>query len=608
MKKNLKKLLSLLTALTILFTMAGIPAMAEEVTVDFTAVTNIAYGKTVKNTYVSYGHYNVWYSGTTPAVCSDGDIATRASANGGSSGNKTRFTLDLGAVYQISEISLYQGPEARGVNIYTSIESPFAQNKDDEAFAALVTQVGDGTIAAVATTVNGTVCAVNTASSLDVTAQYITFEYPSKYAFTPSEIYVKGTEVTGEVTPDYDALVAADKAALDLGDTSAVTENLTLPTVGSVKNSTITWATNDASVITNTGVITRAAEDKTTTLTATITNGTATDTKTFTVTVAKTESEPEQPGTGGGTEPEVPTGTAVDFTAATNVAYQKTITPKAGRDYYATSSTKPSATSQLATDGDISTWHMAAGRTKLSWGDTVGCEFSMNLGGNKKITSIDLYVQVEGIYTDPGNTGNLRVFPSETINVYGGADATTGTLIGTMTKPADADDYKSITAGGKTMDMYVYHIDFPADAEYSTITFENGTKYNWAYNEIYVTGTEGTTGGGTTEPEEPEIPGIPDGTIDFTAANNIAYGKTLTHINGHYYSSGLAPAATRQFATDGNMNTWHAGYGKVSGQTVGVSFYIDLGKEYELGEVALFVNPAGRGYKVYKGTSVDEAN
>ena len=61
------------------------------------------------------------------------------------------------------------------------------------------------------------------------------------------------------------------------------------------------------------------------------------------------------------------------------------------------------------------------------------------------------------------------------------------------------------------------------------------------------------------DPGEPEEPGIPDGTIDFTAANNIAYGKTLTHINGHYYSSGLAPAATRQFATDGNMNTWHAG-------------------------------------------------
>ena len=130
---------------------------------------------------------------------------------------------------------------------------------------------------------------------------------------------------------------------------------------------------------------------------------------------------------------------------------------------------------------------MAAGRTKLTWGDPVGCEFSMDLGGKSTISSIDLYVQVEGIYTGLNNTGNLRTFANEVIKVYGGADAATGTLIGTMTIPTAST---SVTAGGKTMDMYVYHIDFPANAEYSTITFENETIYNWAYNEIYVAGTE----------------------------------------------------------------------------------------------------------------------
>jgi len=105
-----------------------------------------------------------------------------------------------------------------------------------------------------------------------------------------AESLTKSFEVTvlGTITPEQK--VAFDKEALDLGDTGAVTENLTLPATGSVRNSTITWETSDDSVITNTGVITRGTEDKTVTLTATITNGGATDTRTFTVTVIGTDT------------------------------------------------------------------------------------------------------------------------------------------------------------------------------------------------------------------------------------------------------------------------------------------------------------------------------
>ncbi|WP_159888600.1 LamG-like jellyroll fold domain-containing protein [Paenibacillus puerhi] len=85
------------------------------------------------------------------------------------------------------------------------------------------------------------------------------------------------------------AIVAQDKEALSLGDTSAVISNLSLPAAGGF-GSTITWSTSDASVITHTGVITAGASDQTATLTATITKGAVTDTKTYTVTVKSNNS------------------------------------------------------------------------------------------------------------------------------------------------------------------------------------------------------------------------------------------------------------------------------------------------------------------------------
>ncbi|WP_170315609.1 family 43 glycosylhydrolase [Nakamurella deserti] len=97
----------------------------------------------------------------------------------------------------------------------------------------------------------------------------------------------------GSLVPGAADTVAADKAALTLGNTSAVTANLTLPTAGG-NGSTITWATSDATVVTAAGVVTRSATDRTATLTATLNAGvapnTATDTKSFTVTVPADDS------------------------------------------------------------------------------------------------------------------------------------------------------------------------------------------------------------------------------------------------------------------------------------------------------------------------------
>ncbi|NLY43957.1 MAG: family 43 glycosylhydrolase [Clostridiaceae bacterium] len=74
-----------------------------------------------------------------------------------------------------------------------------------------------------------------------------------------------------------------------MGDTSAVIENLKLPTVGQY-GSTITWVSSDETVISNTGVIYSGDEDKTATLTATLTRGGISKTKTFEVTVKNKEA------------------------------------------------------------------------------------------------------------------------------------------------------------------------------------------------------------------------------------------------------------------------------------------------------------------------------
>ncbi len=81
--------------------------------------------------------------------------------------------------------------------------------------------------------------------------------------------------------------LAADKAGLSLGDTSAVTADLTLPTTGAY-GSAISWASSNPAVVSATGKVTRpgALEDPAdVTLTATLTRGSGTETKTFDVTV-----------------------------------------------------------------------------------------------------------------------------------------------------------------------------------------------------------------------------------------------------------------------------------------------------------------------------------
>ncbi|GIF40726.1 immunoglobulin-like domain-containing protein [Actinoplanes xinjiangensis] len=112
-----------------------------------------------------------------------------------------------------------------------------------------------------------------------------------------------GTELRTLAEPVVTTELAADRAALDLGDTSAVTADLTLPATAPY-GSKVTWTTGDAAVITSTGVVTRPAAgqpDATATLTATLTRGSLTATKSFTVTVrpALTAAEAVQAAAAG---------------------------------------------------------------------------------------------------------------------------------------------------------------------------------------------------------------------------------------------------------------------------------------------------------------------
>ncbi|WP_102191551.1 LamG-like jellyroll fold domain-containing protein [Microbacterium aurantiacum] len=99
----------------------------------------------------------------------------------------------------------------------------------------------------------------------------------------------RGVSVWGRKVPtlsDADA-VAAVVAALDLGDTSAVTGALTLPTAGT-SGTTIAWESSDPAVVAADGTVVRPSigeADARVTLTATVTAGDATQTVSFDLTV-----------------------------------------------------------------------------------------------------------------------------------------------------------------------------------------------------------------------------------------------------------------------------------------------------------------------------------
>ncbi|MFC0252212.1 family 43 glycosylhydrolase [Massilia consociata] len=113
-------------------------------------------------------------------------------------------------------------------------------------------------------------------------------ETSKSYVMTLSALSGEGVAVFGSrLLPRTDAqVVNAIHAELSLGNTSAVSTDLSLPTSGA-RGSTITWTSSNPAVVSHTGVVNAAAGDVTLTLSARIAKGTASAVKTFTVTVRK---------------------------------------------------------------------------------------------------------------------------------------------------------------------------------------------------------------------------------------------------------------------------------------------------------------------------------
>jgi len=114
-------------------------------------------------------------------------------------------------------------------------------------------------------------------------------EVSKSYVMTFSALSREGIAVFGSrLIPRTDAQVAtAVYNELTLGNTSAVTGNIPLPTAGS-RGTVITWASSNPAVVSNTGIVTTPAGGSVNvTLTATIVKGTARLAKSFNVTVTR---------------------------------------------------------------------------------------------------------------------------------------------------------------------------------------------------------------------------------------------------------------------------------------------------------------------------------
>ena len=131
---------------------------------------------------------------------------------------------------------------------------------------------------------------------VNVNASSIVFGVGNTGSATNGQVRITKIEVVysgGSASVPTDAeLLAEDKEALEL-DFSEVTENFTLPTLGSVNGSTISWASDNAAISIEDGAATvrRSNTDVPVKLTATLTNGKATDTVTFDVTVKAEEQQ-----------------------------------------------------------------------------------------------------------------------------------------------------------------------------------------------------------------------------------------------------------------------------------------------------------------------------
>jgi hypothetical protein len=153
-----------------------------------------------------------------------------------------------------------------------------AQVGQNTAVAVLPSQVGNGT-----TTANNLGRSTYAADRL-LKGSVMNFRIYDR-ALTPDEV--------AAIALTDSARVAADAGSVDLGDLTAVTDDLILPVAGDF-GSAISWASSDPAVISGTGHVTRPSVTSSAvavTLTATVSRGTSNETRTFEATVLPDEDD-----------------------------------------------------------------------------------------------------------------------------------------------------------------------------------------------------------------------------------------------------------------------------------------------------------------------------
>jgi beta-xylosidase len=171
---------------------------------------------------------------------------------------------------------------------------------------------------------------------------------------------------------------AGDKGSLALGDLSAVTADLTLPTTGAY-GSTVSWASSDTARIATNGKVTRpaaGAQPAAVTLTATITRGSESTTKTFQATVVPQDSPQAKADAAAA---------ALSLVNPGDVRGDLTL-PSTGQ-YGATVTWASSAPSVVSTTGLVSRPANGAGSTKVTMTATV------TVDGATATRAIDLTVK-----------------------------------------------------------------------------------------------------------------------------------------------------------------------------------------------------------------------
>ena len=571
-----------------------------DLTIDFAVDENIAYGKTI--TAIAGRYWGSSKPSDTQQWATDGDMTTIHRGNGRDANSNitgVSFTLDLEDTYALTEFALY----IRGVQTGRTIKVYKGTEVSDANLIATITSPENNRL------VNG-MRAYELKSTIDnVVTDKITVVYSGGADFGYKEIYVKGVGIEKE-TIDFtasDNLAYGKKVTPIAGrywSSSTPTDELQLATDGDMttahKGNGKDASGNQTGVsftldLENLHRLTEFAlyipsnqpervikiyngdaVDETK-LIATITSPTlfknvnGKDVYEFKTALDKVETSKLTVAYSGGSDfyyneisvkgAEVASET-VDFTTD-NLAYGKKVTPISGRYW---NSSKPSDTQQLATDGDMTTSHRGNGQD--ADGNTTGVSFSLDLGGTYKLNEFSLYIPASQ--------------PKRTIRIYNGDSVDESALLATIESPMESKLVNGVL---------VYELRTTLDnVTSSKLTVEYRGSSDFAYIELRVKGED-----------------FKKETIDFTAEENIAYGKTITHVGGHYYSSST-PSADLQLATDGDVMTGHYGYGVVNEQTTGVTFSIDLGKEYDLNTIMLLMGHADKTFKVYKGTSVDEAN